>query len=255
MPFQSIPENTLLAVVQNVAGLLSLPKPVDPAGSTDPAVVLMVQSANLAISEMLNSYEWPSLTREGEIVVSTIVPPIPGESQTAAFALPDDFFRFLDQTQWNNSMRFPAVGPVSPQAWMTYRVFPITANFTLTWQMREGQIWFLNPPPPPGQAFRFMYLCRSMVIDADNASVTKNQATKNGDKFVLDPLLITLLARVKWLEAKGFDTTAATRDLIMMWDSRVGADKGASILNMAGRFGYPYLSIGNLPESSLYGMR
>jgi hypothetical protein len=101
-----------------------------------------------------------------------------------------------------------------------------------------------------------MYLSRALVQDADNQDLYKNVATKNGDKFVLDGILMTLLTRVKWLEAKGFDSGAAVRDFMLAFDSRVGAQKGANILNMAGnRGGYPYIGIGNLPESSLYGMR
>lgn len=296
MPYVDVAENTLLTISQAVAEFLSLPVPIDPAGSSDPNIRLMVRSVNLALHEMLNGYEWPVLLREGEITVvsDVVLSPGPGPSPgpsvgtysesgyddggydegsvttlpgppvgppvqastTLGFDLPDDFFRFIDQTQWNRSMRFPAVGPVSPQTWMTYRVYPITANFTLTWQMREGQIWFLNPPPAPGHVFRFMYLSKSVVRDGDNAAVTKNKVQKNSDAVLLDPLLVALVARVKWLEAKGFDTTAATRDMILMWDTRTGADKGANILNMAGRGGgYPYISTGNLPDSSLYGMR
>src|SRR6187399_3206394 len=86
----------------------------------------------------------------GEIDVFSAVPPTTEATETA-FPLPEDFYRFIDQTQWNGAMRFPAVGPVAPQGWMTYRVFPISANFTLTWQVRQNQIWFLNPGPPPGQ--------------------------------------------------------------------------------------------------------
>jgi hypothetical protein len=42
----------------------------------------------------------------------------------------------------------------------------------------------------------------------------------------------------------------------MAFDSRVGAERGANILNLAGnRGGYPYIGIGNLPDASLYGMR
>ena len=153
-------------------------------------------------------------------------------------------------------MRFPAVGPVAPQGWMTYMVFPISANFTLTWQIRENQIWFLNAPPVPGQLFKFMYLSRALVRDADDPTLFKNVADKDGDTFQLDGVLMTLITRVKWLEAKGFDSSGAVRDFLLAFDSRVGAQKGANILNMAGgAHGYPYIGIGNLPDASLYGMR
>jgi hypothetical protein len=101
-----------------------------------------------------------------------------------------------------------------------------------------------------------MYLSRALVQDADDPTLFKNVANKNGDTFQLDGILMTLLTRVKWLEAKGFDSSAAIRDFLLAFDSRTGAEKGANILNMArGRQDYPYIGVGNLPEASLYGMR
>lgn len=256
MPYQMTNTATLQSVVNSCCTLLSLPKVASAVDSTNPAIALLVEQANIAIAEMFTQYEWPELTKTGEITVYTTDTPNPGQATEKSYDLPEDFFRFIDQTQWNASMRFPAVGPVAPQGWMTYLVFPISANFTLTWQVREGKIWFLNPPASPGQLFRYMYYSAATVRDADDVNLYKNVATKNGDVFMLDGLLMTLLTRLKWLEAKGFDSSAAARDFGTAWDSRVGAKKGANILNMAGnRHGYPYIGIGNLPEASLYGMR
>ena len=254
--YQMTNDQTLQSVITTTCSLLSLPQPQDAAGSSDPNIILMKTCENLASIEMLNTYEWATLTKMASIDVFSTVPPDPSQATETAFDLPGDFYRFIDQTQWNGAMRFPAVGPVSPQGWMTYMVFPISANFTLTWQIREGKIWFLNAPAVPGQAFRFMYLSRALVRDADDPDLYKNIATKNGDQFVLDGILMTLMTRVKWMEAKGFDSSSAVRDFMLAFDSRVGAQKGANILNIAGnRGGYPYIGIGNLPEASLYGMR
>ena len=254
--YQMTDYSTLQSVVQSVCSMLSLPIPQDPAGSADPNIELMKTSANFSSLEMLNSFEWAQLTKMGEIDVFTDQPPPGNQATETAFPLPGDFYRFIDQTQWNQSMRFPAVGPVSPQGWMTYMVFPISANFTLTWQIRDGKIYFRNAPPAPGQKFRFMYLSRALVRDADDPDLYKNVASKNGDTFMLDGVLMTLCTRVKWLEAKGFDSSAAQRDFMLAYDLRTQAQKGANILNMAGGpHDYPYLSVGNLPEASLYGMR
>jgi hypothetical protein len=258
MAFTLTSDASMKSLMNSVCSLLSLPQQVDPAGSQDPNMVLMRTALNLANLELMNSFDWPTLIKMGEItVVNTgATPPATGQAIEVSFPLPADFFRFIDQTQWNGAMRFPAVGPVSPQGWMTYMVFPVSANFTLTWQIREGKIWFLNPPPAPGQAFRFMYLSRALVQDGSEPTNYSNVATKNDDIIQLDPLVVALLTRVKWLEAKGFDASAANKDFVMAYDSRVGAERGANILNLAGNRGtYPYLGIGNLPDASLYGMR
>lgn len=250
MPFLMTNDQTLEQVIRAVCALCSLPLPADPAGSTDPNIVLMRVAANNASTEMLNTYEWEALTKRGTINVSGA-----GE-QEKAFDLPEDFYRFIDQTQWNDAMKFPAMGPIAPQGWMTYLTFPVNATFALTWQVRERQIYFLNPPIAPGQDFKFMYLSRALVKDANDPTLYKNVATKNGDQFVLDGLLMTLLTKVKWLEAKEFDSSTAVRDFLLAFDSRVGAAKGANILNMCGPRGtYPYISTGNLPDASLYGIR
>lgn len=254
--YQMVNEATLQSVITTACALLSLPVPADPAGDSDPSVVLMRSALNLGALEMMNSYEWPDLTKVGSLMVFTNDPPNPSYAVEKAYDLPEDFYRFIDQTQWNGAMRFPAIGPVSPQGWMTYLTFPISSNFTLTWQVRQGQIWFLNPPAAPGQEFKFMYLSRGIVQDADNPDLYKNVATKNGDKYLLDGVLLPLMLKVKWLEAKGFDSSAAMRDFLTAYDIRVGASKGANILNMAGpASGYPLLSTLNLPDSSIYGMR
>ena len=254
--YQMTDSATLQSVITTACSMLSLPVPADPAGSTDPNITLMKTASNLASLEMLNAYEWSQLTKQGSIQVFNNAPPPGNQATETAFPLPEDFYRFIDQTQWNAAMRFPAVGPVSPQGWMTYMVFPISANFTLTWQIRQGSIYFLNAPVAPGQEFRFMYLSRALVQDANDPDLYKNIATKNGDVFQLDGLLMALMVRVKWLEAKGFDSGSAVRDFLLAFDSRVGAQKGANILNMAGGpHDYPYIGIGNLPEASLYGMR
>lgn len=257
--YEIVSNATVKSVADTVCSMLSLPIVQDPAGSRDPNMILMMTAMNLASAELLNTFEWPTLTKQATILVknnSGVVPPPTGEAYEEAYDLPADFFRFIDQTQWNGAMRFPAVGPVSPQGWMTYMVFPVSANFTLTWQIRQGKIWFLNPPPDPGQEFRFMYLSRALVQDGTNPDKFSNIARADGDVFQLDGLLIALLTRVKWLEAKGFDSSSAMRDFLIAFDSRVGAEKGANILNLAGnRGGYPYIGIGNLPDASLYGMR
>lgn len=258
MPFAIVKNQTAAQLMQDAARLLSLPVPIDPMGSTDPNFTLMRTALNNALQELLTEYEWPFLTKEGEIEVYTVLPPDPASSTEQPYPFPEDFFRFIDQTQWNQAMRFPAVGPVAPQAWMTYRVFPISANFTLTWMVRDGQIWFLNPPNgPPGQMFRFMYVSQAFVVDGDDPTLLKNFVAKNSDTVLFDPLITLYLLRLKWLELKEFATDAAAQDFNRVFSQRAGIEKGAAILDMSGggSRGYPYLSVGNLPLASLYGMR
>jgi hypothetical protein len=136
---------------------------------------------------------------------------------------------------------------------MQYIVRNYTPQLTLYWQRRQDQLWVLNPPFPSPVTFEYMYITRGQVIDQDDPAIIKNVATKNGDQFILDSYLITLLGRCKWLEWKGFDSAAATRDFLIAFNSRVGADKGAPVLSISRVYGFPYIDpMSSLPDTG-YG--
>lgn len=248
MAFQLITDNTLSAIVQNVAQLVSFPTPADPAGDTDPAVVQMVQSVNLAGIDLLAMNDWQELTKTHTISIQASPP---GVSEQA-FALPDDFYEFVDQTQWNSTMQWPAIGPVSPQAWQQLLIRQTLPTLSFYWQIRDNSLYILSPPTA-AQTLSFFYQSVAWVRDQDTSTLYKNRAVKNGDVILLDAYLVTLLARVKWLEMKGFDSSAAMRDFQVNYENRKGNEKGAPVLNMVRNYGFPYLNaINNLPDTG-YG--
>ena len=105
--YQITNQSTLQSVVDRCCVALSLAKEPSAVGATDPAKVLLVQMANLASLELSTAYEWSELIREGTITVETADPPDPNLATAVSFPLPVDFHRFVDQTQWNEAMRFP----------------------------------------------------------------------------------------------------------------------------------------------------
>lgn len=214
--------------IQEICRMVGHPVPSDAAGSTDEAVQQMGTSLNRALAELLTMFEWQDLTVKSSI---SVVADSLGQTEKG-FDLPDDFDRFVDQTQWAQSNSLPAAGPLSPQAWMTYLVRSTSPQLTLAWQLRGDQIWFLAPPFPDASTFEFMYISKAMVIDADDPNNTKNVASKNGDEFVIDDYLVLLLGKAKYLEAKGFDSSASLRDFLIAFNSRTGSNKAAPILNI-----------------------
>ena len=222
--------------------------PADPVGSTDPAVQQMGAAINFALEELLTLHEWQDLT----VKTSLSVVGLSAGLAEQGYDLPDDFFRFIDQSQWSSSSMMPAGGPVSNQAWMSSVVQSFSSQFTLNWQMREDQIWFLNPPYPTPVTFQYMYLSRAQVIDGADPTIVKNRADQNADTFKLDSFIIMLLGRARYLEWKGFDSSAAVRDFIAIFNSRVGADKGGQVLSLSSRGGAPLISPSSLPNTG-YG--
>jgi hypothetical protein len=239
----------LADTVKQLSMMVGMPKPTDPAGSEDPAVQQMISAVNQAGADMMNLYDWQNLCKRGELLIEADT-----EGQTEkSFDLPPDFWSFIDQTQWNKDTQLPAIGPISPQSWMQLQVRNPKVVMTFLWQIREGKLWIQSPPAPgKGQSFVFMYITRGWVRDADNADLYKNMASKNGDEILFDDYLIVLLARVKWQNMKGFDSTASLADFRLNYENRKGR-KGAPVLSMASNTGMPYLNmLSNAPDTG-YG--
>lgn len=238
----------LAEIVRNMAVMVGFPKPADPCGSADPAVQQMVSAVNQAGADMMSLYSWQDLVKSGEVVIEADRP----DQAEKAFDLPGDFFCFIDQTQWNADTRLPAIGPVSPQAWMRLEVRRAKVTTSFLWQIRNSKLWIQSPPVEP-QRFVFMYMSRGWIRDADNEMLFKNLGSKNGDWVLFDEYLVTLLARVKWQQMKGFDASASMADFRLNYENRKGRGKGAPVLNMAPRGGYPYIDpYRNTPDTG-YG--
>jgi len=212
-----------------VCSLVGYPASADPAGSVDTKHAQMRAALTDACAELLALREWQDLTQEGVI---DVVGDSAGQTQKA-FALPPDFYRFIDQTQWSSHSLAPLLGgPASAQAWSRFTAVGYPAATSL-WQIRGDQLWVMAPPYPTAQPFSFFYLSKAQIIDERDPLLRKNTLDNNGDSFVLDAYLVALLARKKWLEWNAMSSEAATADFNTAFASRAGADKGAPVLSLS----------------------
>lgn len=245
---------TLAESVNAVCSMVGHPQSSDPAGSDDPAVKQMVTACNLANQQLMAMEQWQALQREMTIEIQAEAPDV--YVKEMYFDLPADFFAWIDQTQWNQTTMLPAMGPVSPQAWMTYVVRTTFPQLSIYWQVRENKLWVLNPPPYGTPfTFRAMYMSSGIVLgegSSPDTPIFKSFATMNGDAWILDGTLVTLLGRAKYLAFKGFANDAAMLDFQTAYETRVKKPEGATVLNMTRAYGYPYLGYGNMPDTG-YG--
>ncbi len=241
---------TLATIVQDVCRMVGFPVPTDPAGSSDAAVQQMIAAANMAADDMVSLYDWRKLVKVYEIEV---IADYPGQFEKS-FDLPGDFWQFIDQTQWNKNTRLPALGPISDQIWQQIKIRMPKVVLTFLWQIRDQKLWIQMPPSDP-QMFSFMYMSQGWCKDADDPDMYKNQATKNGDQILFNQYLMKLLTRAKWLEMKGFDSSAAMRDFFVNYENRKGDEQGANVLSMCSSPGLPYINIlTNVPDTGYGGV-
>lgn len=223
----------------------------NPFASTDPAFVQLVQLLTNTGRELLGLHQWNKMVADHSI--TTNVPPDTGD-----YDLPDDFAYMIDQTGWtptNAGLGLPLGGPLTEQDW-AYLVNTNLASSTIyvSFKISQGQFQVLPQPPPDAIDINFKYISRWWVALAAAPTVGVTDKVANPDDVVFyEPILIAKFLKLRFLEAKGFDTTAAAAQFHSVFMQWTGKDISAPVLNAARYRVFPYLGWRNIPETN-YGL-
>lgn len=234
-------------------GLTALgPSPgTNPYTNSDVGIVQMVGLLNSCGRELMTMREWQRMVVSFSLTVAL--------GDTGNYPLPADYQRHIDQTDWNPTNRLPLGGPLTPQDW-TYLTNTNLASSTIYISFREKDGLFSILPQPPtasllvGQVITFEYISRYWVATSAAPTVLAKDAPNAPDDILLfDPILIQKLLKLRFKEAKGFDTTSASQQFNNALMSFGGQDKSAPILSAARSRGFPYIDDRNVPETN-YGL-
>jgi len=246
MPITTVTNaNTIL---NRVAAEVGLAPVTDPYASKDPSFIQMTYLLNTAGEELVQAHAWELLTKEHTI--TTTVPPDSGD-----YPLPDDFLYMINQTGWERSQNVPLAGPLSPQDWQFLLGRDlVTSTIYASFRLNEGQFKIFPQPPPNGLDIHFEYVSKNWVSDGAVSPTYTDEVQVGSDVPLYDKTLISRYLKMKFLEAKGFDSTKAQDDFNQTFSFLTGLDKGAEILYAGGNRGFPYLNIWrNLPDSGYGG--
>jgi hypothetical protein len=155
----------------------------------------------------------------------------------------------MDQTGWDQNNQLPIGGPLSSQEWAFVNgIDGAATTIYASFRLAENKLQIWPQPTPEGLVISFEYISRNWLLEAGTGGQRLDRP-QNGTNLVLfEPILMVKFLKLKFLSAKGFDTTTAARELDLMFGSRTGKDSGAPVLSAGGNgFGYPYLGPGNLP--------
>jgi hypothetical protein len=109
------------------------------------------------------------------------------------------------------------------------------------------QIW---PGVNAGELLGFEYRSAAWAIGSDGSA--KNSFTADNDTTIYPDRVMVLGTKLKYFEAKGFDTTAIFRDYMSELDTAIAQDTGAANLSFAPRPGTVLIGYDNIPDSG-YG--
>lgn len=219
----------------------------DPFGSTDPFFVQLKFLLQSLLEDMALAYPWEQHRREHQI--QTVA------ADTGDYPLPDDFHYMIDQTGWERTGNVPLFGPLSPQDW-AYLLGRDLVSQTIyaSFRLMEGNFSIFPQPPPSGLDINFEYQSQFFVRDGVDPQIFKPAVIIGIDVPLFDRTLLTRGLKARYLESKGFDSTAASFQFDKIFNMLTGKDKGAEVLS-AGRNsrGFPYLDTYNNAPDTGYG--
>lgn len=240
--------DTAEQVINDAATELGLANISDPFASQDQAMVLLCRLLTLCGRELIGVHQWQRMTATHSITTSSL--------DTGRYPLPDDYLYMIDQTGWTPTNRLPLGGPLSPQDWC-FIAGSGWDQYTIYISFREadGEFWIQpNNPVPDAQEITFEYVRNTFGIPAGVTDPDDyvNRIEAADTTVLFPPILIAKFLKLRYLEAKGFDTTSAMAQFNSALATWLPKDKSAPVLNMGCRRLFPYLDWRNIPETN-YG--
>jgi hypothetical protein len=169
--------------------------------------------------------------------------------QKMQYDLPSDYASLTPRTQWDKSKHWEMLGPETPQQWEWLMSGFISTGPRLRWRLYQSyfQIW-----PGFSNAEQLGYEYRSLAWVRSSTDALKNSFTLDSDTCIFPDRLMVLATKLKYFEAKGFDTTAMYRNYSRELDIVIAQDTSAANLSFAPRPGSVLITYDNIPDSG-YG--
>jgi hypothetical protein len=169
--------------------------------------------------------------------------------QKVKYDFPSDYDSIVPRTQWDKSKHWEMLGPESAQQWEWLLSGFISTGPRIRWRLFGSyfQIW-----PGYSNAEFLGYEYRSKGWATASNGTVKNSFTADSDTCIYPDRLMVLSTKLKYFQAKGFDTTALYRDYITEFETSVAQDTSAANLSFAPRPGAVLIGWDNIPDSG-YG--
>jgi hypothetical protein len=162
------------------------------------------------------------------------------------YAMPSDFQRMVNKTQYNKSNRWSVIGPKDAQEWQWLKASYVTTGPRMRFRI-AGNKFVIWPMPTAQVILGFEYQSGSW---AASASGTPQQKLINDTDTSLFPdYLMILGTKLKYFQIKGFDTTELKADYYRELSKFKAQDAGADTLSLAPRYPNILLTQNNLPDT------
>ena len=243
--------NTALWIVQQACGELGLPVPNSLTSSTQETNTQMLALLNSAGIDIISNFQWEEMTKQFNFL--TVL-------DKGEYALPTDYNYFIDSTGWDNTNRWPLLGPVSVQEWNALVAAKVTAVSRTYYKIQQKKIhiWPIptlpngmnGNPPTDGRDLVLTYGSTFWVQSGTDPLVFQDSIINDQDVPVVNAWLLVKFLKLKMWGAKGFDTTALAGDFKVAFESYAAKSKGSRVLSLAPKTGAVFIGVQNVPPGN-----
>lgn len=167
------------------------------------------------------------------------------------FAMPSDFDRLIDRTDWDKSQHWEMLGPETGQQWQWLKSGYISTGPRVRYRVL-GNLFQIWPALGANHQLGFEYLSNLWVTATGGSAPTKTSFTVDTDTCIFPDRLMVLGTKLKYFEIKGFDTLALYRDYTMQLDLAKSFDAGSPTLSFAPQPANILIGFENIPDAN-YG--
>ena len=165
------------------------------------------------------------------------------------YAMPTDFDRVIDNTDWDKSKHWQMVGPETAQQWAWLTSGFIASGSQIRFRI-FGTYFVIWPMVSSTETLGFDYV--SSYWAADSTGTAKAAFTADTDTCIFPDRLMVLALKLKFWQIKGFDTGSLERDYLIELNISKANDAGSPTLSMSPRPVSILIGPENIPDTN-YG--
>ena len=169
--------------------------------------------------------------------------------QKVKYDFPADYDAIVPRTMWDKSKRWELLGPEDAQQWEWLLSGYISTGPRIRWRLLGNtfQIW---PGTSTNELLSYEYRSKGWARSPTGA--VQNSFTNDNDTCIYPDRVMVLSTKLKYFQAKGFDTTALYRDYREELETAIAQNVSAANLSFAPRPGTVLIGYDNIPDSG-YG--
>ena len=215
---------TLLTLSQNVADFTGFERPTTVIDNTDPIARQLLALAKREGTQLMRATAWPILLKEHTFSTS---------SGTAAYALPADFDRLVNETVYNRSDNDIFSGPLTPAEYQLQNYGTASSGTTEKFRLKAASNalkFEIDPTPSSTQTIGFEYV--SSYYSQSSGGTGQAAWAADTDTGILDESLFELGLTFRFKQAHGLSYDQDYREYQLELRQAISRQGSSPILSM-----------------------